>query len=146
MLRDRHRKPAKEKVERFLQLRRDNTAKTSGIAPRRSFNAANSIANGSHANDGQTHPSLSGQLDLQNDVTDSKKDADQAWIKRFGKSDGTPGDGSQSLKDGKSRDGKNGHAGHRESDGKQSGGTIASSTRESDRSQVPGLAQERLGQ
>ena len=59
------------------------------------------------ANDGRQTHSRIGQFGSQKTSGDSKKDADQAWVKRFGKSDGTPGNNSRGPNDGKSRDGKN---------------------------------------
>ena len=82
-------KLTKEKVDDFLQLRRDNASNSSnGSGDRNGGGKFN--RNGNLANDGP-NPFKSGQLGSQKSLADSKNDADQAWLKRFGKSDDGPG-------------------------------------------------------
>jgi hypothetical protein len=82
-------KLTKEQVDNFLQLRRDNAASPSNGSGNRNgggkFNR-----NGNLTNDG-SNPLKSGQLGSQKSLADSKNDADQAWLKRFGKSDDLSG-------------------------------------------------------
>ncbi len=99
-------KPSKDKVEDFLKLRRDNSTNSLNGTAGNGNGGGQFNRNRNFTNDGPTSLK-SGQLGPQKSLTDSKKDADQAWTKRFGKSDGAPGNNSQGAKDDKSRDGKN---------------------------------------
>jgi hypothetical protein len=102
-------KLTKDKVDAFLQLRRDNngTNPTAGGADRAFGGKFGRDANLTNlTNDGRKMAGI-GQFGSQNQLTDSKKVADETWIKRFGKPDDTPGDRSKLNKDGKMRDGKN---------------------------------------
>jgi hypothetical protein len=93
-------RPTKEKIDEFLQLRRDNaTNSLNGSGDRNNGGKFN--RNGNFSNDGSSS-FKSGQFGSQKSATDSKKDADQAWIKRFGKSDGGLGNNLPGTGDGKS--------------------------------------------
>jgi hypothetical protein len=137
-------KPTKEKVDDFLQLRRDNgTTSLNGSSDRNNGGKFN--RNGNVANDGQS-AFKSGQLGSQKSLTDSKKDADQAWLKRFGKSDGVSGNNLTGAKDGKSPFGKNDRrSGIVNLKGSNPGGHGPEIRQGVCRPQVSGLAQERLG-
>ena len=82
-------KLTKEKVDDFLQLRRDSTTNSLNGADDRNV-GGKFIRNGKLGNDGPS-PFKSGQLGSQKPLADSKNDADQAWFKRFGKTDDVPG-------------------------------------------------------
>jgi hypothetical protein len=85
-------KLTKEKVDDFLQLRRDNATNSSNGPGDRNVGGKFN-RNGNLANDGPG-PFKSGQFGSQKSLADSKNDADQAWLKRFGKSDDVPGNKS----------------------------------------------------
>jgi hypothetical protein len=98
-------KLTKDKVDDFLQLRRDNANNmSSGSGDRTGGGKFN--RGGKYTDDGPGS-FKSGQLTGQKTLTDSNKDADQAWVKRFGKRDSTLGNNPQVPYDGKLRDGKN---------------------------------------
>jgi hypothetical protein len=88
-------KLTKEQVDNFLQLRRDN-ANNSSNGPGDRNGGGKFNRNGNLANDGP-NSFKSGQLGSQKSLADSKNDADQAWLKRFGKSD--DGRGNKSTGD-----------------------------------------------
>ncbi len=99
---------SKGKVEDFLQLRRDNNGKTlDGAAGRNGSDGASSAfsRNGNPSNDAAGR-FKSGQLGPQKSADDLKKDADQAWVKRFGNGDGKPGGVFKGPNNGGDRDGK----------------------------------------
>jgi hypothetical protein len=94
---------SKEKIDAFLKLRQgggtilDNTnGRNSTSRLNRDGNVGNDIRNRFD----------NGQLGSKKSLTDAKKDADQAWLKRFGKSDRTSGDQPKVGKDGKPFQGK----------------------------------------
>ena len=77
----------------------DRDTKTDVVTNDRSLNGKFN-RDGNLATDSPNNRTTVGKLNLQSGVfdskkLDSKKAADEAWVKRFGKSDGTPGDRSQ---------------------------------------------------
>ena len=115
-------KVSREKVDDFLQLRRENGAKGPGGSGDR--NGRGGFPGSGSPSNGGSGRFNSGQLGPQKSVEDQKKDADQAWAKRFGgRGDGKSGGVLQGPNDGRGRDGKGDpRSGVVNVDGKKPGG------------------------
>jgi hypothetical protein len=83
-------RPTKEKVDEFLQLRRDDSTKTVASASGRTFDGKVTRTNG-EMNFGRNAIGNAEQNNLQSRILDSKKNSDQAWVSRFGNPNGAKG-------------------------------------------------------
>jgi hypothetical protein len=93
---------SKEKIDAFLKLRQGNNGVNLDNSNGPNFTGrSNRDGNGNTAGNDTRSRFSNDKFGPQKSVDDIKKDADQAWVKRFGKPDSTPGDRPKFGKDGK---------------------------------------------